>query len=125
MADYWAVRGRQRSGPHPTRDAAVVAFCMQHVTREGASRAAASIMTGYGTFGPSFDIQWRDPIPSGWTHIEAGPETAEPSTKVRECRQCGQMFDPDFGCDCEAEPECAECGLPLRLPFPCDCPTNS
>lgn len=55
---YWAQRGRQKSGPHESREAAVAAFRAAFPDKKGKPHAR-QIMTGYGTFGPYFDIQWE------------------------------------------------------------------
>jgi hypothetical protein len=57
---YWAARGRKVSGPHPTREAAIEAHRAAYPFNGPAHASKGKIMTGYGTFGPSFDIQWSN-----------------------------------------------------------------
>jgi hypothetical protein len=59
---FWAKRGRTIAGPHETRDLAVAEFIAANPWR-GPAYAASSprnkIMSGYGEFGPSFDLRWH------------------------------------------------------------------
>ena len=56
---FWAIRGKQKSGPHPSREAAADAFRAAYpVPARKVGSKKTQIMTGYGTFGPSFDIRW-------------------------------------------------------------------
>jgi hypothetical protein len=57
---YWAKCGRKVSGPHASREEALKAFIEEH----GAKQRWRSVLTGYGTFGPQFDMQWDD-LPKG------------------------------------------------------------
>lgn len=43
-------------GPYASRDAAVAAFRAAHPVKK--TGRGTDITTGYGTFGPHFDIQW-------------------------------------------------------------------
>lgn len=56
---FWASRGKKQVGPYPTRDHAAAAFRRAFPTPASqAGGRKTAIMTGYGTFGPSFDIEW-------------------------------------------------------------------
>ena len=58
---FWAKRKTKIVGPFPTREDALAAFYASNPFK-GADYMAkakdAQIMTGYGEFGPSFDIRW-------------------------------------------------------------------
>lgn len=56
---FWAARGKKQVGPFPTREHAASAFRAAYpVPASKAGSRSTAIMTGYGNFGPSFDIQW-------------------------------------------------------------------
>ena len=62
---YWAKRGKNIVGPFETQEAALEAFRAQFPFKKAAYMAKAKneqIMTGYGEFGPSFNMQWHDAI---------------------------------------------------------------
>lgn len=48
---WWAQKGYIKAGPHVSRERAAQALFTQLPKLKDA-------MTGYGTFGPYFDIQW-------------------------------------------------------------------
>ncbi len=56
---YWAKRGKRIAGPAPTRSGALALFRMQFSLADRHTQ----IMTGYGSDGPWFDIQWADYSP--------------------------------------------------------------
>jgi hypothetical protein len=59
---YWAKRGRKTVGPFETREAALAAFREQNPFTKAlylATAKANEITTGYGAFGPHFDIRWH------------------------------------------------------------------
>lgn len=51
---WWAQYKGRKVGPAESRDAAALLYWETYPTTK-----AKEVMTGYGTFGPSFDIQWR------------------------------------------------------------------
>jgi hypothetical protein len=59
---YWAKRGKKLVGPFPTRNEALAAFREQYPFNKPlylATAKANEIMSGYGAFGPHFDMQWH------------------------------------------------------------------
>ena len=48
---YWAQRDNHIVGPHASREEAAAAFFAAHPDEP-------EVMTGYGTYGGHFDIQW-------------------------------------------------------------------
>lgn len=62
MHDFWAKRGKQLVGPFPTREDALREFRIKFPLygKHPLGRKQTDIMTGYGTFGPMFDIRWND-----------------------------------------------------------------
>ncbi len=59
---FWAKRGRTITGPDETRESAVAAFIAANPWRGPAYAASAprnQIMSGYGEFGPMFDLRWH------------------------------------------------------------------
>lgn len=59
---FWAKRRKRITGPHETREAAVSAFVTKYPFRGKDYEARAvknQIMTGYGGFGPHFDLRWH------------------------------------------------------------------
>ena len=62
---YWAKRRKQQVGPFPTLAEALAAFREKFPYAGPAYAARAKkneIMTGFGEFGPHFDIRWHDAI---------------------------------------------------------------
>jgi hypothetical protein len=58
---FWAKRGKAVIGPCATREQALQAFNSAHPVKGPAYLLTSrknDVMTGYGTFGPHFDIQW-------------------------------------------------------------------
>ncbi len=65
MQEYWATRGRLKTGPHESRDAALTAFREKHPFKGPVYLAGSKgrkITTGYGSHGPFFDIRFHDAI---------------------------------------------------------------
>ena len=61
---FWAKRGRNESGPHATRKAAIEAFRAAFPVSENKARSGGQkVMSGYGNGGPWFDIRWHDALP--------------------------------------------------------------
>ncbi len=60
---FWAKRRRAIVGPYDTRESAIAAFIAANPWR-GPDYAATAprnkIMSGYGEFGPSFDLRWHN-----------------------------------------------------------------
>lgn len=59
---FWAQRRKQTTGPYETRDEAIAAFTTKYPFRGKDYEARAvknQIMTGYGEFGPHFDLRWH------------------------------------------------------------------
>lgn len=61
---YWAVRGKKQVGPFPTREEAIAAMRALPMSKAEMARAKAHsanmrFQTGYGTFGPHFDMRWH------------------------------------------------------------------
>lgn len=62
QTQYWAKRGKKQVGPFATRDAALDAFRTAYPFTKAlylATAKANEILTGYGTFGPQFDMRWH------------------------------------------------------------------
>jgi hypothetical protein len=63
MTDYWAKRGKKIVGPFPTIEQALAAFRSTY-PHKGPDYARAlaknAILTGYGKFGPSSNMQWHN-----------------------------------------------------------------
>lgn len=62
---YWAMRGKHLSGPHESREAALIAFRVAFPFKGKPYEASApksQIMTGYGNGGPFADLRWNDAI---------------------------------------------------------------
>lgn len=61
-AKFWAAKGKKTIGPCDTREEAVRAFraTQKPVAAYMARARANQIMSGYGEFGPHFDIQFHD-----------------------------------------------------------------
>jgi hypothetical protein len=58
---YWAKRGRKIVGPCDSRDAALDAFRKAYPVKGPDWKVNAKkndILTGYGEFGPHFDMRW-------------------------------------------------------------------
>ncbi len=53
---FWAISGKKEAGPCDTREEAVKAFSAKYPAT--AKNFRLSVMTGYGNFGPHFDIRW-------------------------------------------------------------------
>jgi hypothetical protein len=53
---YWASRGKVQMGPYASREDALAAFRAANPVKKPGRRT--DITTGYGTFGPHFDVQW-------------------------------------------------------------------
>jgi hypothetical protein len=57
---YWASRGKVQMGPYASREDALAAFRAANPVKKPGRlpNRGTDITTGYGTFGPHFDIQW-------------------------------------------------------------------
>lgn len=59
---YWASRGKKIVGPFASRDEALTAFRETYPFNKPlylCNNRANSILTGYGAYGPHFDLQWH------------------------------------------------------------------
>lgn len=54
--EYWAASGKKLVGPYPSREEAVKAYAEKYPAT--AKNFRLKVTTGYGKFGPHFDIRW-------------------------------------------------------------------
>ena len=55
---FWAKLGKRVAGPHASVAEAVAAFRAAHPVQRPSERGQL-ILTGYGEYGPHFDMQWE------------------------------------------------------------------